>query len=139
MHGFIPKKQGSLHPNIAPYGEIFTSKDGKQLTFAIGSNRQFEQLCTLLGCDDLAKETAFLDNVDRVKNRTALADKLGPWIAQHDASVLVDVAAERFIPMGLIKDLGEVFENPEAKQLIRSETVEETLTHRVTQIAVKWK
>ncbi|MFM1892930.1 MAG: hypothetical protein RIQ90_96 [Bacteroidota bacterium] len=139
MHGFIPKKQGSLHPNIAPYGEIFTSKDGKQLTFAIGSNRQFEQLCTLLGCDDLAKETAFLDNVDRVKNRTALADKLGPWIAQHEASVLVDGAAERFIPMGLIKDLGEVFENPAAKRLIRSETVEETLTHRVTQIAVKWK
>ena len=33
--------RGSLHPNIAPYGETFKCADGKQVILAVGSNNQF--------------------------------------------------------------------------------------------------
>lgn len=42
----LPTKQGSLHPNIAPYGEVFVTADGKELLLAVGSDRQFEALQT---------------------------------------------------------------------------------------------
>jgi crotonobetainyl-CoA:carnitine CoA-transferase CaiB-like acyl-CoA transferase len=59
MGGNIPKPIGSLHPNIAPYGELFTTKDGVQITFAIGSNRHFQLLCQELGCEHLAIDDSY--------------------------------------------------------------------------------
>ena len=41
MNKHIPRPIGSLHPNIAPYGETFTTKDNKTIVLAIGSNNQF--------------------------------------------------------------------------------------------------
>ena len=39
--GHIPQQMGSEHPNIAPYGTVFYSKDNKPLVLAIGTDRQF--------------------------------------------------------------------------------------------------
>ena len=41
MADHIAKPIGSTHPNIAPYGELFKTKDNATITFAIGSNKQF--------------------------------------------------------------------------------------------------
>jgi len=41
----LPSRQGSLHPNIAPYGESFETKDGRQVILAVGNDRQFADLC----------------------------------------------------------------------------------------------
>jgi crotonobetainyl-CoA:carnitine CoA-transferase CaiB-like acyl-CoA transferase len=46
--GQLPEAMGSLHPNIAPYGELFNTSDNHTITFAIGSNKQFSSLCGLL-------------------------------------------------------------------------------------------
>lgn len=42
MTGQIPRRIGSIHPNIAPYGELFRTEDGAHLIFAIGSDRHFK-------------------------------------------------------------------------------------------------
>ena len=31
VSGKIPQKQGSAHPNIAPYGDVFTTSDGQEI------------------------------------------------------------------------------------------------------------
>ena len=40
---------GSSHPNIAPYGTIYATADGKELVFAVGTDKQFATLCEVLG------------------------------------------------------------------------------------------
>ena len=57
MGNVIPTRIGSLHPNIAPYGEIFKTKDGCEITFAIGSNRHFEGLCKMLDLQYLINDS----------------------------------------------------------------------------------
>ena len=42
-----PKKLGTLHPNIAPYGDIINSMDGTKLILAIGTDKQFVSFCEL--------------------------------------------------------------------------------------------
>ena len=44
----LPVQQGSIHPNIAPYGEIFKTKDNQLITFAIGTDKQFFSLLNCL-------------------------------------------------------------------------------------------
>lgn len=40
----VAKPLGTLHPNIAPYGELFTCADGGRLILAVGSDAQFAAL-----------------------------------------------------------------------------------------------
>jgi len=139
MNGIIPTRMGSLHPNIAPYGEIFRTKDKKLVTFAVGSDRQFQTLCKVLGCELISYNLDYSTNEDRVKNRIKLMEEMAPYILMYEAKELSDLALEHIIPLGIIKSLDEVFETLEAKALIREETQGITSTKRVTQLAFKWK
>ena len=76
MSGLIPQAQGTLHPNIAPYGEWFLSADNKPLVLAIGSDVQFNKLLECLSLIELIGDLRFVSNEARLKNRTALAEIL---------------------------------------------------------------
>ncbi len=76
MNKNIPHRIGSEHPNIAPYGEIFTTGDGRQITLAIGNNRQFSSACSILGLDDLPDRAMFKNNAARVEYRSELCEIL---------------------------------------------------------------
>lgn len=120
--GHLPEAQGSLHPNIAPYGELFTTKDKHYITFAVGSNKQFFNLCQLLGCASLSNEAKFATNQNRVKNRNELYKLLDTYISKLGFKELMQACLERDVPMGKIRNLKEVFELPEAKAMLYSFT-----------------
>lgn len=139
MQGHIPQRIGSLHPNIAPYGEIFITKDGKLITFAIGSNKHFELLCDFLGLGHLTSDKRFSENVERVKNRTELAEIIREIISRCDANDILEFMHRHFVPAGLIRNLEEVFGETSAQDLVRSETIDNIPTKRVSQIAFQLK
>jgi len=68
MNSHIPQRIGSLHPNIAPYGEILTTADDKQIVLAIGSNVQFSALCKILDLNELIEDNRFISNQNRLSN-----------------------------------------------------------------------
>jgi crotonobetainyl-CoA:carnitine CoA-transferase CaiB-like acyl-CoA transferase len=139
MQGHIPQRIGSLHPNIAPYGEIFTTKDGKLITFAIGSNRHFQLLCEFLGVSELIYDTRFSENVERVKNRTELQELIQEIISRCDSAEILEFMHAHFVPAGIIRNLEEVFEEASAQNLVRTEIIEKIETKRVSQIAFQLK
>lgn len=137
MAGKVPQRIGSLHPNIAPYGEIFETKDGALVTFAIGSDTHFEKLCIELGLNDLPEKEAFSSNQHRVINRTALAMLIGEKVKLIDSKTLLGTLEELRVPAGKIKTLDEVFEAAEAQNLVRRETINDIETKRVTSVIFK--
>ena len=137
MANHIPQRIGSLHPNIAPYGELFTTKDQKIVTFAIGSDRHFTDVCTFLGLNDLPKNDQFSTNVSRVKNRTILQQLLAEKIAYFEVVELENYMSKHFIPFGIVKNLDDVLKEESAKSLIREEEISGIKTKRMTQIAFK--
>jgi len=121
-----PQRLGSLHPNIAPYGELFTTADKRQLVLAIGSNKQFTQLCSVLGCAELADDARFATNPERVKNRKALFGALEPAFLSRTSAGLMDELVKKDIPAGMIRSLQEVFSEPRAASLVNTWTAEGT-------------
>ena len=117
MANHNPQPIGSLHPNIAPYGEIFTTKDDKKIVLAIGNNKQFKQLCLILGIRAIEDEL-YKTNTLRVKNRTKLFTILNKEIKKHDALKLHNLFIQNDVPAGLIKSVKEVFEDQSSKHLI---------------------
>jgi crotonobetainyl-CoA:carnitine CoA-transferase CaiB-like acyl-CoA transferase len=135
MNGSIPQRIGSLHPSIAPYGELFQTKDGAIITFAIGSDRQFQKLMQKLDLESFTDNQQFSTNKSRVQNRTQLFDLLNSKISGFLSDELLEWSKNEFIPCGKVRPLDEVFNREEAKKLIRSEMIEGTETKRVTSIA----
>ena len=139
MENKIPKRLGSCHPNIAPYGEIFTTSEGHLITFAIGSESHFEKLCSFLSCGNLSEEKAFSTNQNRVKNRKELAEIIQEKVKCFTSANLLNAMNNLHIPCAKIKNLKEVFEDENAKKLVRSEQIADKETKRVTSIAFKWE
>ena len=115
----LPTAQGSLHPNIAPYGEIFTTKDQHLITFAIGSDKQFKNLCSILNFD-LHTVSDFINNQQRVANRLDLFSLLNNKIQLLDFEKLFNECLNHDVPIGKIRNLKEVFELPEAQEMLNS-------------------
>lgn len=139
MSGHIPERIGSLHPNIAPYGEIFETKDKEKITFAIGSQVHFEKLCGIIGYNDLITNSLYKSNAERVKNRQTLYQEMNTRICQLNSNDIIQNCHVNHIPVAKINSLDKVFSKQEAIDLVRSETIDSIDTKRVTQIAFKWK
>lgn len=139
MAGKIPERIGSLHPNIAPYGELFPTKDGKVITFAIGNDRHFKILCNYLGFEELIVDKKFSSVQSRVKNRLQLFHKLELKVKDKDAEDILSYMHQKNVPAGEIKDLKDVFKSDNAQRLVREEIISGTTTKRVTSIAFQTK
>lgn len=137
MEKQVPKRIGSLHPNIAPYGEIFKTKDEILVTFAIGSDLHFQKFTTLLNLSSYINDKRFISNQNRVKNRVELANILQNEISKGNANEILEHCHKNYIPAARIKDLSEVFQENEAQKLIREEEISGRSTKRVTSIAFK--
>ena len=118
MAGHIPERMGSLHPNIAPYGDTFACQDKRHIVLAVGSDAQFAKLCHVLGHGDLAKDSQLQTNVQRVKNREYLNEQLAPLFLQHPMAAILENCIAANIPAGAIKSLDEVFSDPFAQSLV---------------------
>ncbi len=133
----LPQRTGSLHPNIAPYGEIFKTKDKHVVTFAIGSDAQFTKLCSLLTISELSTNENYLTNQLRVKNRKNLFTILETEVEKQSLSYLQKETTKLGVPFAKIRNLKEVFELPVAKKLIRKIKSEGKYKQVITSFPVK--
>ncbi|PWH86193.1 CaiB/BaiF CoA transferase family protein [Brumimicrobium oceani] len=137
MNNAIPQRIGSLHPNIAPYGELFNTSDDRIITFAIGSHTHFSKLCEYLELSELPLENRFSSVQNRVKNRTELFEILKEKVKEHSADEILKYMNEHFVPCGEIKDLKAVFETELAQELVRTEMIDGIETKRVSALAFR--
>ena len=114
----IPQKQGSRHPNIAPYGEVFKTKDGQSIILAVGNNQQFTSLCFALRVPDVSNDACYSSNVLRVQNREQLFLLLQQGFDQVDSATILDILNKSNVPCGKIKNMQEVFETKEAEKVV---------------------
>lgn len=112
-----PQRLGSDHPNIAPYGHIFITKDKKEFLLAIGSDIQFKKLCAIVH-STLHEHNDFSTNGARVQNSAALYNALETIIAEWDADILEQQCIVADIPSAVIRTVAEALESPLAAPYI---------------------
>ena len=138
MSGLIPKAQGTLHPNIAPYGDCFICADKKSLVLAIGSDIQFNKLLVCLDLPELIDDIRFCTNHDRLKNRNELANIFNTAFKKQERAVWLKHFEQQQIPCGAILNLEEVFQG-KASQYIQESTIENTPTRSVKTVNFRIK
>lgn len=108
--GRRPGRTGNAHPNIYPYDAFATAT--VPIFLAVGNDRQFRQLCTVLGDATLADEAAFSNAGGRSVNRAKLREKLLVLMAGLDGMALVDRLSEQGVPCAPILDVPEALNHP---------------------------
>lgn len=104
----VPERMGNRHPSIAPY-ELLRCGEG-EIVLAVGNDRQFSELCEVLGEPDLATDERFATNPVRVANREVLRPRLETALAVRPAAEWVELLRGRRVPAGLVNDVGAAFE-----------------------------
>ena len=100
-----PPRYGNQHPSIVPYG-VFDAEDGP-LVIAVGTDRQFGLLCSILHRPELADDPLFSSNMMRSKNRAALFEILEPLLRRHKRLYILDRLAADGVPCGQVLGIHE--------------------------------
>ena len=131
MTGAVGAPLGTLHPNIAPYGELFTCVDGGRIILAVGSNDQFAALCKVIGTEGLTEDPRFSTNTERVRNRKELAELLSAKIQQQQRQDLLDRLIASGVPAGAVLRIDEVLASPAAQAMLLESTIDGMRTRRI--------
>lgn len=135
MGGHVAERMGSLHPNIAPYGDIFYCSDEKAIVLAVGSQKQFEKLCELLGDARIATNALFANNQLRLSNRKEMCEQLQVLFQQQSRHYWMEQFITRHIPAGAIKRMDEVMQNDVVNQMLLEEEINGVSTKRLASVA----
>jgi formyl-CoA transferase len=108
--GQVPRPAGNDHPNIYPYGPLRTA-DG-DLVVGAGNDAQFRRLCAAIGRPELASDTRFASNRDRVVRREALRAELERTLSNRSRREWMPLLDRAGVPYAPIESLDEVFADP---------------------------
>ncbi|MGM8363883.1 CaiB/BaiF CoA transferase family protein [Virgibacillus sp. W0181] len=110
----IPTPLGNEHANIVPY-QTFDTEDG-QLVIAIGNDKQFRLFCHLIQQPELADDSRFRTNPDRVKYRDELIPLIQSALLQRPIAYWQEECNSLNIPCGPIQNIEEVVHDPHLKE-----------------------
>ncbi|WP_225636633.1 CaiB/BaiF CoA transferase family protein [Streptomyces solaniscabiei] len=110
--GVIPHRMGNAHPSIAPYETLPTS-DG-ELAVAVGNDKQFRAMCSVLGAVDLLTDARYETNTARVANRQCLRQALAAALSTDSAASWAQRLADAGVPAGPVNDIAQAFAYAEA-------------------------
>jgi crotonobetainyl-CoA:carnitine CoA-transferase CaiB-like acyl-CoA transferase len=135
MAGKVAKPIGTAHPNIAPYGDSFKTRDGIRFVLAVGSEAHFSHLISVLNVEDLSSDPRFESNSARVENRASLIEALQMKIGEWKYSDLAEKLEQAGVPFGEIKKLDKVLESETAQSMILNDQIEGHPGSRLSGIA----
>ncbi len=106
--GELPLRTGNAHASIAPYQTFPTATD--DLALAVGNDVIFARLCDELGRPEIATDSRFVINSERVINRDALAGLLSEVFAGESAELWTQRLSAAGVPAGPVNDIAQAYE-----------------------------
>jgi crotonobetainyl-CoA:carnitine CoA-transferase CaiB-like acyl-CoA transferase len=135
--GEVPGRMGNLHPNITPY-ETFRTRDG-EIAVAVGSERQWKRFCAALDLPSLVADPRFETNAHRVRHRDALTPILRAAFEGRDSGAWVGILTAAEVPVGQVRDMEEVFADPQVHELGMLASVEHPTIGELKQTGIPWQ
>jgi len=120
VSGKAPGRAGNAHQNIVPY-QVFEVAPGADntkdhLILAVGNDGQYAKFCAVAGRPELASDTRYAKNQDRVRNRAELVPVLEAIMKTRTKADWLAALEAAKVPCGAINNLAEVFSDPQVQE-----------------------
>ena len=135
--GEAPRPLGSAHRLSAPY-QALRARDGF-LTIAALTTSHWERLCNVLDRPELATDSRFATNADRLANLEELDRELERALAAHTVEEWVELLLAEGVPCGPILDYAQVFAAPHTAARGMVETVDHPVDGPVRTLGIPVK
>lgn len=122
--GKVPGRMGNAHQNIVPY-QAFAASDG-HLILAVGNDGQFARFCAVAG-RAWHEDPRFATNQQRVAHRSTLVPEIEAVIRTRSRDQWLSELEAATVPCGPIKNLAEVFADPQVNARGMVSTLEHPL------------
>ncbi len=106
--GLPPTRMGNRHPTIVPY-ETFDASDG-EFVLAVGNDDQWRRFCRVA---EFGEDERFAANQQRVAKYEELRPLLDGCLRRHTRSYWIERLTAAGVPCGSVRDLGELFADPQ--------------------------
>jgi crotonobetainyl-CoA:carnitine CoA-transferase CaiB-like acyl-CoA transferase len=118
--GTAPGRLGNRHPSIVPY-ETFAASDG-DFVIAVGNDELWTKFCAVVGLAGVPGIERFATNRDRVTNYAELRPLVASRLQTRTRAEWMAALGGAGVPCGSVRDLNEVFEDPQlrAREMLTS-------------------
>lgn len=111
--GMPPSRTGAHHATIAPYGP-FTTSDGPLVYLAVQNEREWKKFCmVVLDLPDLASDTRFHSNPDRVAHREELHALIGAVVVQLTSEQVIARLEQAQMASARMNSVQEFWDHPQ--------------------------
>jgi crotonobetainyl-CoA:carnitine CoA-transferase CaiB-like acyl-CoA transferase len=117
-----PPRRGNRHPTIVPY-EVFSASDG-DFVIAAGNDELFRKFCDVAGLQSLATHERFAKNKGRVEGYDEIRPIIQKQLLTRTRREWIDGLKAAGVPCGDVRDLHEVFQDPQVGPRDMLETVD---------------
>jgi crotonobetainyl-CoA:carnitine CoA-transferase CaiB-like acyl-CoA transferase len=111
--GRVPGRLGNRHPSIVPY-ETFGASDG-DFVIAVGNDELWHKFCAATGLDRVDGMERFATNRQRVTEYEALRPLIANRLEARPRAYWIEKLSGAGIPCGSVRNLNEVFEDPQLR------------------------
>ena len=105
--GELPARTGNAHPSIAPY-QTFPTATG-DLALAVGNDAIFTRFCDAIGQPEIATDSRFATNSERVVHRDPLIAILSEIFADESAEIWTERLTAAGVPAGPVNDVAQAY------------------------------
>lgn len=120
--GQLPVPQGNTHPALTPYG-VFATAD-LPIIIAVGNEKQWRQLCILLGAPELAGRDEYATGKLRHASQDVLKGELEALLAHRKAAEWLPLLRSAAIPAGPIYNYEQAFADEQVRSLGMVQTMQ---------------
>ena len=106
LTGISPERIGNAHPMLVPY-RVYQARD-RSFNVGVGTDSLWQRFCQAIERPDLAEDSRFTRNADRVRNRNELEPILDAHFAQRDAGEWLEQLSAARIPCGPVNSLADI-------------------------------
>ena len=107
------ERMGNRHPYRAPQGCYPAQGDDQWIVLSVGSDAQWQDLCRLMGQEDLAHDANFADLLSRRRNHDRLDELISDWTVGFDKYELMHRLQAAGIPAGPVLTGKDVHFDPQ--------------------------
>jgi crotonobetainyl-CoA:carnitine CoA-transferase CaiB-like acyl-CoA transferase len=111
--GEVPVRRGTQGNGGLP-SQMFPCADGAVMVVC-GNDEQYRRFCSAINHPELADDSRFISNPDRVRNRKPLAQTFDAITIQWKQQDMLDAMEKAGVPAGPIYNLEQVFADPQVQ------------------------
>jgi len=110
LTGEIRERTGSTLPGVAP-SNSYLCADGSYVIIGGNGDRIFQRLMTTIGREDMAKDSKYATNQDRVNNVEYIDSVIESWTKQYPIKEVQRILDEASVPVSPIYSIKDIIED----------------------------